>query len=298
MTNRLGLHANVWVRDWTRESCTLAVNRTAEAGFDLIEISAPDPRALDIAFTARELQRAGIAANLSLGLDETRDISSGDPQSMAAGEARLREVVDAAAELGATHVCGILHSAFRKYSEPPTAAGIAGAVEVLRRVGEEAGRHGITLGLEVVNRYESNVLNTAGQAVEFCRRIGLPNVKVHLDSYHMNIEEADAAQAIVATGGDLGYFHLGESNRGYLGAGSVDFPRLFAALVRIGYDGPLVFESFSSTVVGQPLCGILGIWRNLWEDGGDLAQHARQFIETQLKTAREIGAEARRSALP
>lgn len=296
--NKLGLHANVWVRDWGREECALAVDKTAELGFDIIEISAPDPKALDIAFTASRLQKAGISANLSLGLDAASDISSGDPARVRAGEARLKEVIAAAADLGSSHVCGILYSAFQKYNEPPTAAGIAGAVDVLSRIGEEAGRHGITLGLEVVNRYETNVLNTAVQGVELCRRIGLPNVKVHLDSYHMNIEEADMEMAIVDAGEHIGYFHIGESNRGYLGAGSVDFGRIFNGLARIDYRGPIVFESFSSTVVGQPLCGILGIWRNLWTDGEDLARHAKTFITAHLQSAGEGRMEAERSALP
>ncbi|HEV7246952.1 MAG TPA: sugar phosphate isomerase/epimerase [Shinella sp.] len=296
--NKLGLHANVWVRDWSREDCVLAVNKTAELGFDIIEISAPDPKAMDIAFTAKELQKAGIRANLSLGLDAASDISSGDADRVKAGETRLREVIAAAAELGSSHVCGILYSAFQKYSEPPTAAGIAGAVDVLTRIGEEADRHGITLGLEVVNRYETNVLNTAGQGVELCKRVGLPNVKVHLDSYHMNIEEADVEMAIVDAGEHLGYFHIGESNRGYLGAGSVDFVAIFNGLARIDYTGPIVFESFSSTVVGQPLCGILGIWRNLWTDGEDLARHAKAFIQAHRQSAGEVGRDARRSALP
>ncbi len=296
--NKLGLHANVWVKDWSRDECVLAVNKTAELGFDIIEISAPDPRSMDIAFTAREVQKAGITANLSLGLDASSDISSGDPDRVRAGETRLREVIAAAAELGSTHVCGIIHSAFQKYSEPPTAKGIAGSVDVLARMGELAASHGITLGLEVVNRYESNVLNTAGQGVELCKRVGQPNVKVHLDSYHMNIEEADMELAIIDAGDHLGYFHLGESNRGYLGAGSVDFVRIFNGLVRIGYTGPLVFESFSSTVVGQPLCGILGIWRNLWDDGEDLARHEKTFIEAHLQGARQAHADAARSSLP
>jgi D-psicose/D-tagatose/L-ribulose 3-epimerase len=192
--------------------------------------------------------------------------------------------------------CGRARRTCAKSSPPRPSS--AGAVEVLRRIGEEAGRHGITLGLEVVNRYETNVLNTAGQGVELCKRVGLPNVKVHLDSYHMNIEEADMELAVVDTAAHLGYVHIGESNRGYLGAGSVDFGRIFNGLARIGYDGPIVFESFSSTVVGQPLCGILGIWRNLWEDGEDLARHAKAFIEAHLMAAHQGGREAGRSAIP
>ena len=98
--------------------------------------------------------------------------------------------------------------------------------------------------------------------------------------------------ALVDTGDHLGYLHIGESSRGYLGAGWVDFGRIFNGLARIKYDGPIVFESFSSTVVGQPLCGLLGIWRKLWEDGEDLARHAQACIEAHLKSARETVLEA------
>ena len=142
------------------------------------------------------------------------------------------------------------------------------------------------------------MLNTAAQAVEMCRRIGAPNVKVHLDVYHMNIEELDPVQAIAETGDFLGYFHTGDSHRGYMGSGTVDLQGVFRALVRTGYDGPITFESFSSRVVGQPLEGILGIWRNLWEDGGDLAGHALMYTRAQLKAAREVQRQAERSRLP
>lgn len=200
------------------------------------------------------------------------------------------QAVAVARDIGATHISGILYSAFQKYFAPPTARGVDGAVEVLARVCDRAAESNITIGLEVVNRYETNVLNTAAQAVEMCRRIGVPNVKVHLDTYHMHIEEADIGRAITQTGDDLGYFHIGESHRGYLGSGSIDFDAVFRGLAAIGYEGPVTFESFSSTVTGQPLSGILGIWRNLWDDGEDLARHAGDFARAGLKSAAEAKA--------
>ena len=241
------------------------------------------------------LDRYKLGTTLSLGLDASTDISSGDPDKQARGEARLMQVLSVARDIGATHVCGILYSAFQKYFEPPTEAGIAGSVEVLRRIGESAAQHGITIGLEVVNRYESNVLNTAAQAVAFARRVALPNVKVHLDTYHMNIEEADLESALIDTGAMLGYFHIGESGRGYLGAGNIDFDRVFRGLAKAGYEGPITFESFSSAVVNKQLSGILGIWRNLWEDGADLARHAKGFIEHGIKAAAEAHARSART---
>jgi D-psicose/D-tagatose/L-ribulose 3-epimerase len=133
--------------------------------------------------------------------------------------------------------------------------------------------------------------------VELCRRIGAPNVKVHLDVYHMNIEESDIAQAIVETGPYLGYFHTGDSHRGYMGSGSIDLASVFRALVRADYQGPITFESFSSRVVGQPLEGILAIWRNLWDDGHDLASHALMYTKAQMKAAQEAKRQAERSRL-
>jgi D-psicose/D-tagatose/L-ribulose 3-epimerase len=287
MTNKLGLHAFVWTPGWSHEQCARAIGKTAELGYDIIEAPALDPSVFDVDFTRRELEKAGVGITFSLGLDAATDISDGDPEKARLGERRLRDIVSVARDLNGTHICGIIYSAFQKYSVPPTAAGVARSVEVLQRVAEEAAKSNITLGLEVVNRYESNVLNTAAQAVEMCKRIGAPNVKVHLDCYHMNIEEADVATAIVETGPLLGYFHTGDSNRGYLGTGSIDFKRIFRALVQANYQGPITFESFSSRVVGQPLEGILGIWRDLWDDGDDLAAHAKIFTQAHLKAAQE-----------
>jgi len=296
--NKLGVHALVWEKGWSHDECARAIANTASVGFDLIEIPALDPRAIDVDFTRAQLEKNGIGATSSLGLDADTDISSGDPEKARRGQARLEEAIAMARDIGATHVCGILHSAFQKYAVPTTSLGVARAVEVLQRVGETAAKSNITLGLEVVNRYESNVLNTASQAVEMCKRIGAPNVKVHLDVYHMNIEESDVQQAILETGLDLGYFHTGDSHRGYMGSGTIDLAGVFRALIKSGYQGPITFESFSSRVVGQPLEGILGIWRNLWEDSRDLAEHALMYTKAQLKAALEAQKQAARSRLP
>ena len=285
--NKLGVHALVWVGGWSHEECEKAIGQSAKLGYDLIEIPALDPKSIDVDFTRRTLEKNRLGVTMSLGLDAETDISSGDPEKMARGEARLMDALRVARDIGATHVCGILYSAFQKYFSPPTEQGIAGSVDVIRRFCAAAAKSNITIGMEVVNRYESNVLNTAAQAVAFCKAVDAPNVKVHLDTYHMNIEEPDIEAAIIETGDYLGYFHVGESNRGYMGAGSIDFDSVFRAIAKIGYSGPITFESFSSAVVNQPLSGILAIWRNLWTDGEDLATHARAYISAQLKSAHE-----------
>ena len=144
------------------------------------------------------------------------------------------------------------------------------------------------LGVEAVNRYENHLINSAQQAVAMVERVGADNIFVHLDTYHMNIEESDLFQPFLDVGDRLGYVHIGESHRGYLGTGSVDFESTFRALARMGYDGPITFESFSSAVVSPTLSNTLGIWRNLWSDGDDLAAHANRFIRDHILAVKTI----------
>ena len=169
--------------------------------------------------------------------------------------------------------------------QPRSERGVACIIEVLRRLGEKAAASDITIGVEVVNRYETNICNTAAECVALLDQIDLPNVKAHIDTYHMNIEEGFVGQAIERCGDRIGYFHVGESHRGYLGTGTVDFTAVFRSLARIGYDGPIAFESFSSAVVDPLLSNMLGVWRNLWSDSYDLARHAKAFMEAQQVAA-------------
>lgn len=297
--NKLGVHALVWEAGWSHDECARAIEKSAKVGYDFIEAPALDPSLIDPAFTVKQLEKNGIGINFSLGLDFDSDISSGDPEKGKRGKAKLLDAVAVCRDCGGQYIGGILYSAFGKYMVPPTAAGIAQSVRILQEVAEVAAKSGITLVLEVVNRYETNICNTAAQGVELCKRVGMKNVKVHLDVYHMNIEESDIGTAILDTGEHLGYFHTGDSHRGYMGSGTIDLTGVFRALVRSGYQGPITFESFSSRVVGQPLEGILGIWRNLWEDGHDLAEHALMYTKSQLKAAQEAERQTReRSRLP
>ena len=182
-------------------------------------------------------------------------------------------------------MCGILYSALGKYDTSPTAEGRANAVAAIKRVARRAADEGVMLGLEVVNRYETNLLNTAEQAMAFLADVNEDNVKVHLDSYHMNIEERSLRQAVLTCGDQLGYVHVGESHRGQLGTGTVDFVQLFWGLEEIGYEGPITFESFSSKVVSPQLSNTLCVWRDLWEDSDALAKGAKDYVEQSIEAA-------------
>lgn len=283
--NPLGIHALCSVGGWSEKEARHAISSAADIGYDLIEIPMLDPNKIDVEMTARLLEEYGIGATISLGLEPATDLSSEDAETSAKGEALLSKVVSIGRDIGATHLCGVIYSAMTKYSRPATRKGLDNSVAALQRICAQAAASDITVGVEVVNRYETNIANTAAEGVALCKLVGAPNTRVHLDTYHMNIEEADMARAISETGAYLGYFHFGECHRGCLGTGSIEFAPVFKALAEIDYGGPLVFESFSSEVVDPQLSNILGIWRNLWTDGDDLISHARDFMNVQIKAA-------------
>lgn len=108
-----------------------------------------------------------------------------------------------------------------------------------------AEKHGVTLVLEMINRYESDVLNQIGEGMEYIRAFHSQNLKLHLDLFHMNIEERDIPQAIQKAKGIIGYVHAADSDRWYAGHGHYDFGATFAALEAAGYDGVISMESYS-----------------------------------------------------
>ena len=280
--NQLGVHALVWVGGWSEAECRDAISRSAECGYDLIEIPVLNPANINIETTRRALEEAGMASACSLGLGVDTDVSSDDAAAVARGEQLLGNALAVARDIGATYLGGILYGALHKYSSPLSAKGRENAVSAVRRLAVKAAASDMRLGLEVVNRYESNLLNTAEQAMAFLDEVGESNVFVHLDTYHMNIEEIDFAEPVRRCGSRLGYVHVGESHRGYLGQGTVNFDDFFAALAEVGYDGTITFESFSSAVVDPVLSNTLAIWRDPWTNSKDLALQARKFVRDRL----------------
>jgi D-psicose/D-tagatose/L-ribulose 3-epimerase len=286
VTNPIGVHALVWVGGTGPDAVREAVARTAEAGYDLLELSLHDAKQLGTAAARAQLSAADIGVACSRGLAFDADVSSTDPAVVDRGAQLLADSLTTTRELGATILTGALYSALGKYSAPLSHGGRANVVRVLRELAAEAAGHGMTLGLEICNRYETNVINTARDALRLADDIGADNVMIHLDTYHMNIEEDDLVRPVYDVGDRLGYVHIGENHRGYLGSGHLDFGAFFHALADVDYMGPITFESFSSAVVSPGLSSDLAVWRNLWSDGADLAAHARSYIAGQLAASR------------
>jgi D-psicose/D-tagatose/L-ribulose 3-epimerase len=288
-SNSIGVHTLVWAGQWDEKQARFAIGESAAAGYNVIELLMMDPKSIDVAMTRSLLDEYGMEASASLGLSAATDVSSEDKDAVMAGRRLLADAASVSVDLGVRYVGGVIFGALQKYSQPVSERGRANSVESVRKFADTLASSNIPVGLEVVNRYESNLLNTGRQALEYIKEVGSNNLYVHLDSYHMNIEESDIAQTVRDCGHLLGYVHIGESHRGYLGTGTVDFTGLFRGLKQIDYQGIVTFESFSSAVVDPGLSYTLAIWRNLWTDNVDLARHARGFIDTQLRSAARTG---------
>jgi len=290
---KLGIHAFVWTGGSAKEDLEAAMEKSNRLGYQLIEFPRLDPQKFDVAWLARRLRELDLKVVVTMGLPEDADISSEDSASVARGEEGLAEAGAGTRDLGGAKLGGIIFSKHGKYYDLPTKKGWDNSVAALAKTAEKARDAGVTLNLEIVNRFESNLLNTTAQGMAFIRDTGMDNIFLHLDTFHMHIEEADPVQAIRLAGDRLGYFHVGESNRGYLGAGTIKFEPIFDALVETGYDDFITFESFSSEVVDKDLSITCGIWRNTWTDNVDVARHAKGFIESRMAEARRKAEVAR-----
>lgn len=282
---RLGIHSFVWTGGQTQEGLEMALEKSAEHGYRTIEFAYLRPEKFDLDRLAKKAQSVDVEIGVTMGLPLDKDVSSEDRDAVKRGEAMLADAVRAVRDIGGNKLGGILYSAHTKYNRQPTPDGWKNSVEAIAKTGEIARKEGVDLVLEVVNRFETNLLNTTAQGMKFIDDTGSDHVRLHLDTFHMNIEEADPAAAIRLAGDRIGYFHIGESNRGYLGDGTINFDRIFDALVDIGYSRDLVFESFSTAIVDEGLSLACAIWRDTWTKNDPLAAHARQFIELKYAEA-------------
>ena len=282
---RLGIHSFVWTDGGTQAALEEAMEKSAACGYRLIELAYLRPEKFDLDRLAKKAQSLDLETAVTMGLPFSADVSNPDPAVAKAGEALLASAVAAVRDIGGTKLGGILYSAHGKYATMPSDRGRKNSIAAIAKTADIAKRAGVQLVLELVNRFESNLLNTTAQGLDFIKATGSDHVTLHLDTFHMNIEEANPAAAIRLAGDKIGYFHIGESNRGYLGDGVIDFDRTFDALLDIGYDRDVTFESFSSTVVDQGLSLACAIWRDTWTDNMLLARHAKEFIELKLAEA-------------
>jgi D-psicose/D-tagatose/L-ribulose 3-epimerase len=288
--NKFGLHMLVYTADWTEASARRVFESAARIGYDLVEVLIFNPDTVDAEMTARLSRQCGVGVTAGLCGTLTADLSNPDPVVARRGEEWVARAIAKARDMGAQMLGGPTFSAVHRYALAPSELARERAVDAYRRLSERARAAGVRIGLEALNRYESNFINTLEQADALCRQVGSDAMFVHGDMFHMNIEEGDIAQALARAKDRLGYVHVAESHRGYLGTGNTDWRKFFGALQRIGYAGPITFESFAPTVLGPELAGLIALWRDPWTDPDDVATQALAFMRDQVARARSAAA--------
>jgi sugar phosphate isomerase/epimerase len=218
----------------------------AEIGFDAVEIFPAGPEALDWEAVRRLLATHGLAlAAMGTGAGWVKhglQLCHADAEIRRRAREFIAGIIAAAAGLGAPAIIGSMQG--RSEERVPRDAALEHLGAALAELGARAGRHGQPLLYEPLNRYETNLFTRQAEAAAFLDARGVPNVKLLCDLFHMNIEEADLAGALVACGGRVGHVHWADSNRHAIGFGHTDTRPVIAVLRQIGYSGYLSAEVF------------------------------------------------------
>jgi D-psicose/D-tagatose/L-ribulose 3-epimerase len=277
--NRRSIHSYTWIPRWSTEDGRIAAERAAACGFGHLVIPLRNHEMIEPAAIAKICETNGIRPVTTSPLQADNDISSTDSEVRERGVKRHLAALALARDMGANRMGGVLYSAFGKASRAPTEDNLKAAAEGLHRVAEEAQKKGMVLTLEVVNRYESNLVNTAADAVRLLKMIGVDNVKVHLDTFHMNIEEDSMMGALETALPYLGYFEIDQNHRGLLSRGTIDFSSLLQRLKAAGYDQLVGVEAFSSAISHPDIAAGVAGWRSLFSNGDEVAEEARSVFE-------------------
>ncbi|MFB9378376.1 sugar phosphate isomerase/epimerase family protein [Kineococcus gynurae] len=255
-----------------------ALEALREIGYDRAVLPPLDPTTTDARALGRAFRDAGVEPVAMVGLAPGQDVSSTDPDERAAGRAALLAAVEFAAALGADQLNGVPYGLFGKPGTVPDAGAFHRSAREVGLVADRAADRGVHLTFEVLNRYEQGLVNTAAQAMDYVAASGSAHLGIHLDTFHMGIEESDLAAAVRTALPRLRYLELGQSGRGDLGTGAIDVAGVLEAALTAGYRGRVGVEAFSRRLLPSPVADALAIWRSPYDDGLALARSAVRLI--------------------
>jgi len=268
-----------WIPQWTTEAGTYAITRAAVQGFDLIEISLPPSLDIDIRQLKSDLAKAAIEVRFSLILPRQLHLPFYPQQALT----HIKKAIDIVERAEGRLLGGVIYSAIGVFTGHPSTVEEQKTVnDVLKEAAGYARQRGVTLALEPINRYETYVLNTAGQVLDVLSELGAENLGLMLDTFHMNIEENSFYTPVVQAGPALRYLHMTGSDRGMLGEDNVHWEDLFKGLAAIDFRGDLVLENFSSEV--EALRGPTSLWRASKYGADALAAGSLAFLKKMAET--------------
>lgn len=283
---RFGINTFVWVSPCTTAAVKELAPKVRDLGFDVLEVACENPDLIDPVQVKKVLDENGLQGIICGVFGPDRNICSQDAAIVENAKRYLRWLIDAAAEIGSPVVCGPMYSAVGKEHLEEEAARYnewKKAVEGIREKAIYAKQKGIKLALEPLNRFENDMINVVAQGLKFCEETGMENVGLHLDSFHMHLEEKNSGDAIRSAGKRLFHFHACENDRGIPGTGQVRWEDIAKALKDIKYDGAVVIESFTPQVkeIARAVC----IWREIAPSQDTLARDGLKFLKRLLTDA-------------
>ncbi len=253
-----------WVSNWGADYCEMA-RKAKKAGFDVIEIGGgdlvnmSDAQLAELRTVTKEL---GLEISANLGPPRDKDVSSADPAIREAGVQFLVDIMHQMVKIDCNTLIGALYNCWPyDFKDLDKDALWDRAVKGMQEVGDEADRLGITICLEILNRFETILLTDCEEGIRFCKDVGRNSVKLLLDTFHMNIEEDDLPGAIRKAGNLLAHVHVGEGNRKLPGMGHLPWAEIGQALRDIGYDKMVVMEPFMKS--GGTVGSDIKVWRDL-----------------------------------
>jgi D-psicose/D-tagatose/L-ribulose 3-epimerase len=268
---------------WSGQVDVALFPRIRELGYDGVELPLLAPESVDADLVRRALADAGLAATASGALP--RKASLLDPLRRDRAVNWIDNSLACAAACGATVLCGpFCLPVGELVGRPPLPAEFDSCVAGLRTLGGRAADRGVTLALEALNRFETYFMNTVDDAVRLLDAVDHPSIGVHLDTFHMNLEEKSVPAALRRAGRHLAHVHFSENDRGVVGSGHVDWPGVRAALRDHGYLGSdrwIVAETFAGGV--PEIAAATAIWRQLMPDAWTYAAESLRFTRQLLE---------------
>lgn len=268
--NKLGIFVNYWTKKWAVDY-RYYIDKVQKIGYDILEFQAQPLLEIQDAECRRIKKYAderGVKLSYSLGLNPRYDVSSPDSEVRAGGVRYLSDIVRKIAVMGGELFSGVTYAGWGVppyfVDEKEKEEMFARSVDSMRQVMRVAEREGVTVCCEAVNRFESPLINTAEEALRYVAAVDSDRIGVHLDTYHMNVEENDIGDAIRKVGKKLRHFHTGENNRNIPGRGHIDWDEVFGALRDIGYTRDIVSEPF--LLQGDEVGYDIRVWRPLLSD--------------------------------
>lgn len=280
---QFGVNTWVWTAPLTTEKVETLAPKVWSMGLDLIELPLEDVDLIDPVRTREVLAEHGLAASTCAAMGPDRDLIHEDAAIRENGMAYIRRCIDFNTAIGAQNLVGPIYSAVGRTWQS-TADARERDLDLLsanlNRLADYAADRGVVLGIEPLNRFETSFINTHQQVLDLMARVDHPACRVMLDTFHMNIEEQSLGEAIRATGSYLCHLHACENDRSAPGSGHVPWDQVAQALGDIGYDGPVVIESFTSDV--KTIAKAAAIWRPLAPSQDQLASDGGQFLRELL----------------